>query len=46
MIGDPFININEERKIVKGNERQKWKDVRRREIFPRCQLRVEAKQRN
>lgn len=46
MIGDTFLNINEEKKVDKGNERQKWKDLRRGEIFSTCQLRVEGRQRN
>lgn len=46
MIGDTFLNINEEKKVDKGNERQKWKDLSRGEIFSTCQLRVEGRQRN
>jgi len=40
-----FINIDEERNIDKGNERQKWREENTREIFPRCQLRVEGRHR-
>lgn len=45
MIGFFFRNIDEERKVDKGNERQKWREENMREIFPSCQLRVEGRHR-
>lgn len=45
MIGFFSINIDEERKVDKGNGRQKWREENMREIFPRCQLRVQGRHR-